>query len=309
MKFLSSNHKNPLAGFLPAVFFCLCIASTGCDGTVTQKLLPFIALDTITVTLPDYPAESHPALSGWLLRTVEDGRQKSIRIEPGARTLDISVPRNKAFPILLQPLTLHSTSTDVMCEAEFFHPAGCIYPYSTSASWNGGFTAQTLFALLTAQGTSDTERAESFCSSFNWERLSAQIRQAESDAVTEGKDYSPWRTDMAQILEVLSSGKFAARYVKQKKSRSVQIRLKQDPNANAQTERLFPRYVPQALPEVKPDEEDFSVNVTATICDDDYTINPENVFLWNGKCVHVFVDKKGLARLATTGLDRYTYTK
>lgn len=298
--FMSFTKLPPTSCVLLVVVFLVGLAFLGCDNMAQGNVLPFAAMEKIELKLPEYPHQTHPPLAGWRICIVINGIEQNITANESSRTVNLSLPRNKATPVLCYPITRNPENATNE-GTEFFHPAGCVHPYSTNPTWNDGFTAQVLSSLLKTKGNADIHEKERFCSLFNWERLSSLVKQKESESISNGDSFNPWQLDMDSTLKAIASGKFAKHNVKQKKIHCVRIQIPSKVLQSIHTSnKLYSKFIPQENPELTRTGGKTFIYATVTESRDKYTLNTENSFLCGGITINVFADKKGKTRLVTT---------
>ena len=196
-----ATSKHFLASTLILAVACL---STSCShpsgkSFEPQELLPGWKKETVHITLPEYPAESHPTLSGWKIIYWNEAGGDVQFIAPSQQEISITMEKNIPAAVLCYPLTTMDDAT-----VSFFHPAGCIYPYSTTARWEEGFTAETFFQL--AQSKSFHQLSSSPLLHFNWPRLTQQVAKKFQQAQEKGSIYQHHFSDAADRHSVRSIG-------------------------------------------------------------------------------------------------------
>ena len=284
-----------LAASLILTTACL---ETGCslpsgDSFEPAELLPGWKQETVTITLPDYPAESHPPLAGWkILYWNQDGGSTQY-LSPGQQQVSITMEKNIPSAILCYPLTTVTGSS-----VSFFHPAGCVYPYSYRASWEEGFTAETFFQLT--QSKSLEEIHSSPLLRFNWSRLTQQITKKIQQAQKKGTVFSPWFLQQELLKTHIQQGTASTRSIKQEtllqleRTELYQQELSQQ---EAPSNQLYYRYIPSGI-------------VQETIYfpqTEGYSLHQENAFLQGNEIVSCFTKKNQKPVLVTIGIERYTY--
>ncbi|MCR5290230.1 MAG: hypothetical protein K6E51_09590 [Treponema sp.] len=127
-------------------------------------------------------------------------------IESGSCTIDgkqhsvtLSIPKNHVMAIQAYPITQHGN-----CLTSVYYPAGCVYPFETVATWQGGYTATMLSSIYKAS-TSRDETA-SFCNSFNWRRFTQTLIEKEQKSTQ--TFYNPWLLDKQTIINAITSHTF-----------------------------------------------------------------------------------------------------
>jgi hypothetical protein len=146
--------------------------------------------DVATVTLPVWEGETLP-LAGWLM--VSDGAEP-VFLPPDTRAVELRVAKNVAAPVLFHPLT----KGDAGERLRFFKPAGCIYPSSTAATWEGGLGAALCLRL---RGSAESR---ALCGAFNWRRLQQEV----ASLCLADPTFNPWHMDTGAILTLIASGRF-----------------------------------------------------------------------------------------------------
>jgi hypothetical protein len=155
----------------------------------------------------------YPPVMYWSVRYSTDSGQKSFTAAPEQKTFTVTLPKNIPAAVLVWPVTVHPAGT-----VRFFHPAGCIYPYTTVLAWQDGFAADILATLYSA--SKDRETTGSFCSYFNWERFMDVLHRKETEsedcirqAIEDGTStipayYNPWLLDKNDILSAIADRSF-----------------------------------------------------------------------------------------------------
>jgi hypothetical protein len=176
------------AHLAPAVFAVFLLTScvftdSGFTDTKTVR---------VTILFPDYPAD-RPEATAWLLVHEKNGSPATQVLTKDTKLATLMFDKNRTAPVLLYPL---NTEANV----SFFKPAGCIYPFSLHATWDGGFGAQLLFDMLTNPGDkqSTTER-------FNWTRFQTEV----ADLCAKDNAFNPWEMDTEKLVSSIESGKFS----------------------------------------------------------------------------------------------------
>lgn len=155
----------------------------------------------VTFRLPKWPPENasknlYPPLVFWRVSWY-DGSCHVQNVAATATNVDVPAKRNLATAFVVQPVTLHEDTSLV-----FFNSAGCIYPYSATATWEDGWTAAV--ALETAKKCTDETYMR-----FNWEKfiISAKSKMAKGD-----RDYdvqvNPWYFDTAKNADAIAKNIF-----------------------------------------------------------------------------------------------------
>ena len=288
-----------LVGALILAVVCL---ETGCSlpsgNFEPVELLPGWKKETVEITLPEYPAETHPPLVGWkILYWNQDGGSTQY-LSDNQQQLSITMEKNIPTAILCYPLTAVAEST-----VSFFHPAGCIYPYSHQASWEEGFTAETFFQL--AQSKSLQQLSSSPLLRFNWPRLTQQVIKKVQQAQEKGSIFSPWFLQQELLKADIQQGTASTRSIKQETLQEVELTelyhgeiIATDASEHTKSfqEPLYYRYIP--LGQVQE-----SIHFPKT---EGYTLHQENAFFQTDRIVSCFTKKNQKPVLATIGVERYT---
>lgn len=262
-----------------------------------QELLPGWKKETVHITLPHYPAESHPSLAGWkIIYWNETGGDVQF-LAPSQQEVSITLEKNIPATILCYPLTSMGETT-----VSFFHPAGCIYPYSTTASWEEGFTAETFFQL--AQSKSLQQLSSSPLLRFNWPRLTQQVIKKVQQAQEKGSIFSPWFLQQELLKADIQQGNASTRSIKQEALLKVECtELHQEeiiattPSEQHKSPKpLYYRYIP--LGQVQE-----NIHFPKT---EGYSLHPENAFFQLDRIVSCFTKKNQKPVLVTIGVERYT---
>jgi hypothetical protein len=205
--------------------------------TLSEGGYPGAKAEKATVAVPDYPAD-RPALAAWLLVHEENGKRETEELAKDAKSATFVFEKNRCSPVLFYPLNTGSI--------RYFKPAGCIYPFSNHATWDGGFGAELLFDLLTKpnDGYSSTE-LRSFCGRFNWARFQTEV----ADLCAGESVFNPWEMDTEKLKTALTSGKFSKTRLKAA-AKPVTVG-----NTNGD---FFQAYVPSAVIAAEPASGEFS---------------------------------------------------
>ena len=297
MNIFTLTKKIPLFFILTTVFLF-----SGCNNFASIKDGNFSLFSTekVLITLPEYPADTHPELAGWLVKTRLNGKTEYLQIEPNEKVIEVNLQKNKASPVLVWPV-ISEEKTD--SRIIFFHPAGCIYPYNTKATWNAGFSSHILDTLIEQTVEINISDKIDFLSRFNWNKLQANIEEKEKKALSKNENFNPWHLNKEIILKAISSGNFSSHQIKEKDKINIQI------NLDNQNQNIYSKYVPINVTKINQTDKDVSFEATVTFSKDKYTTNPENQFLQNNYLIEVIiVNKKSKPRLAITELARYTKT-
>ena len=281
-----------LVGALILAVVCL---ETGCSlpsgNFEPVELLPGWKKETVEITLPEYPAETHPPLVGWkILYWNQDGGSTQY-LSANQQQLSITMEKNIPTAILCYPLTAVAEST-----VSFFHPAGCIYPYSHQASWEEGFTAETFFQLAQSKSLEDLQSSPLL--RFNWSRLTQQITKKLQQAQEKGTIFSPWFLQQELLKAHIQQGTASTRSIKTETLQQLeQTELQEQARQQEATpKQLYYRYIPLGT-------------VQETIYfpqTEGYTIHQENAFLCEDEIVSCFTKKNQKPVLVTIGIERYT---
>ncbi len=161
----------------------------------------------LRLILPDLP---DPRLSrgGQLSFVVRypgrDGSVETVELEPGAKTLAVSLPKMMNTPVLAYPV--------LGWEEGYLLPCGAVFPLDLNGkqelrlSWERGFQAD-LFMTLLDQGIP--------LEHFNAPRLCSEIQNK-----CRG---NPWSIDKERLVTVLRFGTFRADYIVQLKEYAVDV--------------------------------------------------------------------------------------
>lgn len=295
-----ATSKYFLASTLILAVACL---STSCShpsgkSFEPQELLPGWKKETVHITLPEYPAESHPSLAGWKIIYWNEAGGDVQFLAPSQQEVSITMKKNIPATILCYPLTSMGNDT-----VSFFHPAGCIYPYSTTARWEEGFTAETFCQL--AQSKSLQQLSSSPLLHFNWPRLTQQVTKKFQQAQEKGSIFSPWFLQQELIKANIQQGTASTRSIKQETLQEVELTelhhgeiIATDSSEHTKSfqEPLYYRYIP--LGQVQE-----SIHFPKT---EGYNLHPENAFWQSNRIVSCFTKKNQKPVLATIGVERYT---
>lgn len=262
-----------------------------------QELLPGWKKETIHITLPHYPAETHPPLAGWKIIYWNESGGDVQFLASNQQEVSITMKKNIPAAIVCYPLTTMGETT-----VSFFHPAGCIYPYSTAASWEEGFTAETFFQL--AQSKSLQQLKSSPLLRFNWSRLTQQVTKKFQQAQEKGSVFSPWFLQQELLKADIQQGNASTRSIKQEALLKVECtELHQEeiitttPSEQHKSPApLYYRYIP--LGQVQE-----NIHFPKT---EGYSLHPENAFFQLDRIVSCFTKKNQKPVLVTIGIERYT---
>ena len=250
--------------------------------------------------MPEYPADTHPELAGWLVKTRLNGKTEYLQIEPNEKVIEVNLQKNKASPVLVWPV-ISEEKTD--SRIIFFHPAGCIYPYDTKATWSAGFSSHILDTLTDQTSEINISDKIDFLSRFNWKKLQASIEEKEKKVLSKNGFFNPWHLNKEIILNAISSGNFSAHQIKEKDKTSIQITLEN------KSDNIYSKYIPQKITNTIQTDKGISFEAVVTFSKDKYTSNPENEFMQDNYSIGVIiVNKNSRPRLARTELARYTKT-
>jgi hypothetical protein len=194
-------------------------------------------VEKATVAIPDYPAD-RPQLAAWLVVHEKNGNPVATVLSKDAKSATFVFDKNRCSPVLFYPLNADSI--------RYFKPAGCIYPFSNQATWDGGYGTELLFDLLTKpnDGYSSTE-LRSFCERFNWARFQTEV----ADLCAGESGFNPWEMNKEKLKTALVSGKFSKTTLKAA-AKPVTVG-----NANG---NFFQAYVPSAVIAAEPVSGEFS---------------------------------------------------
>jgi hypothetical protein len=182
------------AAFVVVLFTSCAFADGGFSGAKTER---------VTISLPDYP-DDRPQPAAWLLVHEENGSPVAEVLAKDTKSATLVFDKNRFAPVLVFPLNTYSKESAAY--TRFFKPAGCIYPFSLQATWDGGFGTQLLLDLLTKPGDEySTAELRSFCERFNWTRFQTEV----ADLCTKDSTFNPWEMNKEKILASLASGKFS----------------------------------------------------------------------------------------------------
>lgn len=260
-----------------------------------QELLPGWKKETVTITLPDYPAASHPSLAGWKIIYWNEAGGHSQFVSPSQKEVFLTMEKNISAAILCYPLTTLDEAT-----VSFFHPAACIYPYSNTATWEEGFTAEIFFQL--AQNESLQELRSSPLLRFNWPRLTQQVTKRFQQAQEKGKIFSPWFLQQDVLKADIQQGIASTRSIKQENLLEIEVtELYQEEISTAASQETFSqnlyyRYIPLGTVQ----------DAIFVPQNEDFTLHQENAFLQENKIVSLFTKKNQKPLLVTIGIERYT---
>lgn len=268
---------------------------TGCSfspgASSAAELLPGWDKETVTITLPQYPAETHPPLAGWKIIHWKEGGSFAESLPAGQGEVALTMAKNIPTAILCYPLTTVDGAT-----LSFFHPAGCIYPYSKAASWEEGFAAETFYQL--ARQKSLQELSASTLLRFNWPRLTQQTTRRFEQAREKEAIFSPWFLQEMILREAIQQGTASTRHIKQGtvvKVSKDEILGTRSHDLNNSSDLLY-RYIPLGM--VK--------DTIAFPQTQGYAVHQENAFLQENRIVSLFTKKNQKPVLATIGVERYT---
>ena len=297
--FSKATCKLFLASALILAVACLATSCSHPSGQAfePQELIPGWKKETVHITLPNYPVESHPPLAGWkIMYWNEDGGDLQF-LAPSQQEVSITMEKNIPAAIVCYPLTTMGDNT-----VSFFHPAGCIYPYSTTASWEEGFTAETFLQL--AQSKSVHQLKSSPLLRFNWTRLTQQVTKKFQQAQEKGSVFSPWFLQQELLKTDIQQGNASTRSIKQEALLKVECtELHQEEiitpapsNQKKDPKPLYYRYIP--LGQVQE-----NIHFPKT---EGYSLHPENAFFQLDRIVSCFTKKNQKPVLVTIGIERYT---
>lgn len=199
--------------FLPAVFIAGFFVSC---GTASEDF------DEVSFYFPQYEAADFaggdfPYLTGWNVVSVCGDERIHKTVPAQEKAVSFILERNAPCAVLAFPVILCAGK-----EAEFFKPAGCIYPEQRSLSFLHGFSASVLdefYSHAVLSGTSP-EKAVSYARHFNWEKFISVIEQKNNFPSPELL-YNPWLLEKSSVLEGIAAGSFSATYLVMKNVRSV----------------------------------------------------------------------------------------
>ena len=298
-KFFGQNPRLKLLGFFPPLLAVTCLA-TSCSFNPKEssplELLPGWSQQQIVVTLPHYPAETHPPLAGWQILCWQKSGTYSQTLPPSQKDFSLTVGKNIPTAILCYPLsTVNST------QIRFFHPAGCVYPYSQTLRWQEGFTAEIFFQL--AQGKSFEELSTSPLLQFNWPRLTQQTDKRFQQAQERNSIFSPWFLQEEILKEAVLQGTASTRNIKQhtlveylQEEVTLGSISEENIEENFSLSNLYYRYLPLG-------------KVTEKIIlpqNSTYVHHPENAFLQDNQILTLFTKKNQKPVLARIAIERYT---
>lgn len=295
-------------GMVPSISLLTILWSAGCSfapGTSSaMELLPGWETETIALSLPAYPTETHPPLAGWKLVYHRAGRTQIRHLDSWETSVHLDVDKNQGTAILFYPLTEVQGRT-----VSFFHPAGCVYPYNRRAIWQEGFTAEILWQLIRSRAAQSPSTV--YIRQFNWPRLTQQLDRLAQDRLAKGKVFSPWFVQAEELKSDIVQGTATYRspqrqYPLEEEIRREELIFKAKGHGKAAPQgfqpadkigqTLYYRYIPLGVVQEKLV---FPQNIG-------YTVHEENAFLTGNQILSVFTKKNQKPVLATTDIERYT---
>ena len=261
-----------------------------------MELLPGWNQQQIVFALPHYPEETHPPLAGWQILCWQKSGTYSQTLSPSQKEFTLTMEKNIPTAILCYPLSILNST-----QVRFFHPAGCIYPYSQTPTWQEGFTAEIFFQL--AKEKSIEELLTSPLLQFNWPRLTQQTDKRFQQAQEKNSIFSPWFLQEEILKEAILQGTASTRNIKQHtlaeymKEEIIQESVSTETTGeNIFQSDLYYRYIP--LGRVK---EKIIIPQSTK-----YAHHPENVFLQDNQILTLFTKKNQKPALVRIAIEGYT---
>jgi len=121
--------------------------------------------------------------------------------------LTFTVQRDTPAAVLAYPVPQNTVT-----EKTTIHPAGGIYPFTSTVSMRDGFSADLLASLYA--GAVDRTEAGSFCVRFNWDKFIQSVRELSSD---------PWNLDKNRILRAIVSRTFTQSMLKPRSKEKIYL--------------------------------------------------------------------------------------
>ncbi|MBR7064189.1 MAG: hypothetical protein IKI31_03480 [Treponema sp.] len=261
-----------------------------------------------TFFLPEWDT-SLASLSHWEITFTKENESKTLIVK-NAKTF--SLPIEKSSPpvaIIAHPVTLHqctppqqnapsqqnaqstqnatSNTTSLSNETSlFFKPAGCVFPFSSTLSWEEGFASTVLHILYTQAKESGTGY---YLSKFNWQKFILMQKKKQSESLI---PYDPWKTDIQTICKQIARRQFNLNSLSMKNTGT--ILCDQTISSIPRLTYLIPNYIPSYYKQK-------STNLL--------TIKKEAItsFLTNGdNLLHIKCTKDGNPTLEISPLPLYT---
>jgi hypothetical protein len=165
---------------------------------------------------PNREQTAYPDLDFWVIEYSSEQGTEKIRAGRNTASITLSLPENIPAAVQAWPVTRHN-GKDVL----FFHPAGTVYPYSLTLSWEDGFAADILSSLYKV--TANRHEAGSFCSCFNWERLMSALRVRVTAYTETTGYYDPWLLNKDGILSAIAGRSFSVYKLKNQETTAVSL--------------------------------------------------------------------------------------
>ncbi len=271
-----------------------------------MELLPGWETETVEFFLPAYPEETHPPLAGWTLVYHRAGRTQTRHLGSREQSVRLDVDKNQGTAILFYPLTEVQGRT-----VSFFRPAGCVYPYNRTATWQEGFTAEILWQLVRSRAAQSPSAVS--IRQFNWPRITQKVDEKVQDRLAKGRAFSPWHVQAEELKSDIVQGTATVRSVQRQHPLEEEIQreelvLKRAEAGHGEAaphgsqaageigRTLYYRYIPLGTVQEKIV---FPQNIG-------YTVHGENAFLTGNQIVSGFTKKNQKPVLATTDIERYT---
>lgn len=211
----------------------------------------FHPAESVSFRAPSWPPDGcadFPPLSSWRVICAGRDGEKTFTLPDGG-SFGAEVLSSDVFAVRFTPVVSFGDY-----EAEFFRPAGCVYPMRGKVTWEGGFAADVCVRLYDSmQGSCEAKSRR--LSKFNWRKFIEEA--ALKCASIEGVVCDPWLLDVDGIVEKIIGEKISSTNFKPTTAKSTMIvmdeqsaldAIRENMNAfradGAPSPMLIPRYIP-----------------------------------------------------------------
>lgn len=193
-------------------------------------------LDECEIQLPVWPPEQSeydlsleneliwPKNEMWLLTLTTSESSETIEVSENEKSVKIKTNGFEPISVTVQPKTNG---------IYFFKPAGLIFPFETSFSWESGFCADCLkMFYLKAKKENSSQSVKEYAQRFNWQKMILSVHEKSDEAKSSKEElfYNPWKINQADLINLIFEKDFTLTALKMKKVFSINY------------DELFPNY-------------------------------------------------------------------